>query len=396
MNFLFDHRYLKHTQLLRYSGLLTYILVSIPLLHNFFVPQISLSLSKHLVWMVCYLAFGLAYWLCTRDMGKRSAWPVKLPLLVIMNLAAFGISYSTASGISAILLMVIAGVVPWLLPFWPGLLWAILQYFSLMPAFMQQPGWGWLEAFLQSSLYLGFAGFTFVTSSVAQQQAQAREEQRRLNSELRATRSLLADSSRMAERLRIARELHDLVGHHLTALSLNLEVAQHLVADAAKEHVLQAQSVAKLLLSDVREVVSQLREDDVIDLTQALKTLMEGVPGLNIHLELPPHFSVDDPQRAQVVLRCVQEIITNTVRHSGANHLDLKFERNEQNELTIHARDDGRGANAQFVYGNGLIGMRERLQQVGGKFTLYTSPGKGFQLEVWLPLSFGTSVKIRS
>src|SRR5690606_35509497 len=106
--------------------------------------------------------------------------------------------------------------------------------------------------------YVGFTGFAFVTGLVARQQAQAREDQRRLNAELRATRALLAESVRVNERTRISRELHDLLGHHLTALSLNLEIASHLADGAAREHVGQAQTLAELLLSDVREAVSQL------------------------------------------------------------------------------------------------------------------------------------------
>jgi signal transduction histidine kinase len=226
----------------------------------------------------------------------------------------------------------------------------------------------------------------FVTSVVAKQQAEAREDQRRLNSELRATRTLLAESSRLAERMRISRELHDLIGHHLTALSLNLEVASHLVSGQAQDHVRQAQSVAKLLLGDVREVVSQLRDEDSIDLTQALQNLVEGVPGLAIHLELPPRFSVDDPKRAQVLLRCAQEIITNTVRHAGARNLWLRFERSgDQRQMAIHARDDGRGA-SQVKPGNGLAGMRERLAQYGGRLDIVTAKDQGFALDAWLPL----------
>jgi signal transduction histidine kinase len=149
--------------------------------------------------------------------------------------------------------------------------------------------------------------------------------------------------------------------------------------------VRQAQSVAKLLLGDVREVVSQLREGDSIDLTQALTNLTEGVPGLTIHLELPPRFSVDDPKRAQVLLRCAQEIITNTVRHAGAHNLWLRFERNADRQMAIHAHDDGHGA-IQFRQGNGLAGMRERLAQFGGRLDIVTGKGRGFVLDASLPL----------
>ena len=113
---------------------------------------------------------------------------------------------------------------------------------------------------------------------MARQQAEARDEQRRLNAELRATRVLLAESARVNERTRISRELHDLLGHHLTALSLNLEVAGHLTEGRAQEHVKQAHTLARLLLTDVREAVSQLREGDAIDLGAALLLLAEHVP----------------------------------------------------------------------------------------------------------------------
>jgi signal transduction histidine kinase len=225
----------------------------------------------------------------------------------------------------------------------------------------------------------------FVASMVASQQADAREAQRRLNSELRATRALLAESTRIAERMRIARELHDLVGHHLTALSLNLEVASHLTNEAAAEHVRKAQATARHLLADVREAVSELRQDDAIDLTQALRSLVEGVASLTVHVDMPPRFSVEDPRRAQVLLRCAQEIITNTARHAGASQLWLTFVYVEANVLGLHARDDGRGA-AHFRPGNGLSGMRERLAQFGGSVTVDTASNAGFALTVRLPL----------
>ena len=375
----------NHVQLLRYAGLFTWACVGIPLLRRYWQSEDGYTRIELAGWWLSYLAFGVSYWLVTRDLGKRYHWLLQLPMLLVLNLAAFGIGFFSHSGLSGILLLVIAGVLPWLLPFWVGVVWLILQTFSLVPVFIYRvEGFDWLDALLQSGLYIGFYGFTFVTSLVARQQADSREEQRRLNSELRATRTLLTESSRIGERMRISRELHDLVGHHLTALSLNLEVASHLVSGHAHEHVRQAQSVAKLLLSDVREVVSKLREDDAIDLTEALKALVEGVPGLNIHLHLPPRFAMDDPRRAQVLLRCAQEIITNTLRHANARNLWLRFERDGA-ELAIRARDDGRGA-GDLHQGNGLTGMRERLAQIGGRLNITTARDSGFALDAWLPL----------
>src|SRR5690606_8603905 len=147
---------------------------------------------------------------------------------------------------------------------------------------------------------------------------QAREDQRRLNAELRATRALLAESARVNERTRISRELHDLLGHHLTALSLNLEVAGHMVQGKALEHVNQAHTLARLLLSDVREEVCRLRADIEIYMAPTLQPLVDTADWLLIALEMPTPFLLVDPERAHVLLRCTQEIITNAVRHAQA------------------------------------------------------------------------------
>lgn len=389
----------NHIQLLRYAGLFQYASVGTPFLRYQTLvedmAQKQLPTAYAHLWLACYVVFGIVYWYLTRDLGDNRRTPfrraMQIALLLVLSLTAVAIAWFSQGGIGALLLAVIAVVLPWVLPLRVAVGWMVLQNFSLVPVFasIREPVFSLSDAFLQSSLYLGFIVLAFVTSFVTKRQVEAREEQRRLNSELRATRTLLAESSRLAERMRISRELHDLVGHHLTALSLNLEVASHLVQGQAQEHVRQAQSVAKLLLSDVREVVSQLREGDSIDLTQALRNLTEGVPGLDIHLELPPRFSVDDPKRAQVLLRCAQEIITNTVRHAGARNLWLRFERNADRQMAIHAHDDGHGA-IQFKQGNGLSGMRERLAQFGGQLDIVTAKGQGFALDALLPLE-GTS-----
>ena len=382
----------NHIQLLRYASLFTYACVGIPLLrHDTLVAEMlerGWPAWCYELWLGCYLVFGLVFWFLTHDMGVRHPSRLRrvgqIALLLLLIALSMAIGWLSQSTLSSLLLVVVSVALPWILPVPIGIAWMILQNFFLLPQFASLPGYTLGLAFLQSSLYVGTSALSFFTSLVARQQVDARDEQRRLNAELRATRALLAESSRLGERMRISRELHDLVGHHLTALSLNLEVASHLVGGQALEHVRQAQSVAKLLLSDVREVVSQLREDDNIDLSGALHTLIEGVPGIDIHLDLSPRFTVEDPRRAQVLLRCAQEIITNTVRHAGARNLWLAFERTPVGELAIHARDDGRGS-TRLEHGNGLNGMRERLSQFGGRLDIVTGKDQGFVLDAWLP-----------
>lgn len=184
--------------------------------------------------------------------------------------------------------------------------------------------------------------------------------------------------------MRISRDLHDLLGHHLTALSLNLEVASHLSEGKVQEHVRQAHTLARLLLTDVREAVSQLREDGAVDLTTALRTLVEGVLTPDIQLDMPEPFLVEDPDHANVLLRCTQEIITNAVRHAHADHLWLQFRQSRQ-AIAVHASDDGRGAD-HLALGNGLRGMRERLTQHAGSVDITTARGQGFALTLNLPM----------
>src|SRR5690606_23918728 len=247
--------------------------------------------------------------------GARPAWHDR-GLLLVLTLFALAVSYFNGSGLGSILLMVAAGVIPWLLPAGSGVLLLLLSQLAVLPIYYGVFRMPLFEALMQSLLYGGFSMFIYVTSLVARQQAEAREEQRRLNAELRATRALLAESARVNERTRISRELHDLLGHHLTALSLNLEVAGHLVSGKAHEHVNQAHTIARLLLSDVREAVSRLRTDDAIDMAATLLPLADNVAGLKIMLDMPQPFLLDDPERGHVLLRCTQEIITNAVRHA--------------------------------------------------------------------------------
>lgn len=379
---------LDHNRLLRYTGLFTYLAVGLPFLSNWTsrrLNQLQRPSMTLLVLVASYVIFGALYWLLTRDMTTRRHWGLKLVGLAVMTAAGFLIGWASHSGLAALFVVVMAVVLPQLVPLWVGVGVILVQHLLLVGIFWSFPEFGLAWSVLQSVIYLGITVLAFVVAVVAGQQAEERERQRQLNSELRATRALLAESSRIAERMRISRELHDLVGHHLTALTLNLEVASHLAQLPAAEHVRKAQATAKQLLTDVREVVSELRQDAELDLTHALNTLVEGVPGLRVHLTMPSRFAVEDPQRAQVLLRWVQEVLTNTVRHAHARNLWLRIERTDDGELCLDARDDGRGASS-VEPGNGLNGMRERLAEVGGRLEIPHPQPQGFRLQAWLPL----------
>ena len=102
-------------------------------------------------------------------------------------------------------------------------------------------------------------------------------------------------------------------------------------------------------------------------------------------MDIETPLTLDDPERAHVLLRCTQEIITNAVRHAGARNLWINAGR-AATASSSSARDDGHGADT-FVAGNGLRGMRERLQQYGGDLKIETRPEAGFCLHLTLPAS---------
>lgn len=383
---------LSHTHLLRFAGIYTWALVGLPIILNiWFLPPsrgvdgdgISVPMTA-----LAYFGFGACYWVATGSLGRggrpHAAWNVLL--LLAMNAAAIGVGFYTQTGLGAVLLMIMAGVLPWLARIRVAVLWLVLAHIALVPSFMARDDFNFWESLLQSLFYVGFAAFVLTTAYVARQQAQARDEQRRLNAELRATRALLAESARVNERTRISRELHDLLGHHLTALSLNLEVASHMTEGRAQEHVRQAHTLARLLLTDVREAVSQLRDaSGGIDLAAALRPLADHVPALDIVLEVESPLAMDDPERAHVVLRCTQEIITNAVRHANARQLRIRVWR-EAGAILLEASDDGQGADG-VVPGNGLLGMRERIGQYNGTLDIQTRRGEGFRLRLSIPVT---------
>ncbi len=369
---------------LRYFGLLIWLLAAIPLGLLPMLTKEAPTTQAMLGWWSGAALFLIAFWHPVVRLQQRGALWRRVLVLAVMSVAAFAVSYFTRSGIGSLLAMVVAAMLPWLLPVVLGVAWVVVlaMAFGLWVVFM--PEGSWLLALVFVLMNLGVTLFPFLASLLALKQMQARAELRRVNSELLATQSLLAENTRIAERVRISRELHDLVGHHLTALSLNLEVASHTTSGKAKTHVDQAASVARLLLADVREVVSDLRRDDQVDLREALSMLAGGVPELRIHLDIPEHLSLTDPRRAQILLRCAQELITNTARHASASNLWIALESGDDG-LSLRAHDDGRGAD-DWMPGNGLIGMRERLRELGGRLDIATRPGAGFRVRAWMPL----------
>jgi len=234
---------------------------------------------------------------------------------------------------------------------------------------------------------LVFYLFAYAVARLAVMEQRARQGLAASNAELLATQALLADSVRTAERLRIARDLHDSIGHHLTALNLHLDLADRQLG-GANASLRTARELSRDLLDEVRVVVSTERGEPALDLRQSLRTLCEGVPSPAIRLELADDLLVPSPVTAHALFRCIQEAISNALRHADAGRITVSVGRRGATFVAI-IRDDGRGARGRAP-GNGLTGMQERLQALGGEVRASDAAGGGFQVELSLPAVEGT------
>ncbi len=240
------------------------------------------------------------------------------------------------------------------------------------------------DVVLSTVLYAAFQSFAGLVVLSARREADSRAALAAAHADLRAASTLLEASTRDAERLRISRDLHDVVGHQLTALALELEVASHRVTGDGAEHVIRARGIAKDLLGDVRATVGNLRHE-VNGLESALRDVVGEAPGLDVDLQVEERTPVDQAD-ALVVVRCVQELTTNALRHAGARRLTIRVVA-DSGGVTLDARDDGHGAR-RLELGNGLSGMSERVEHRGGVISFDPGTGgRGFGVTARIPAS---------
>ncbi|MFN3882588.1 MAG: sensor histidine kinase [Nitrincola lacisaponensis] len=247
--------------------------------------------------------------------------------------------------------------------------------------FLQVPAeFAWFNIILFILLNL----FSLYASNRMLEERKAKEINSHLLRELRATQSLLHSTILRDERLRIARDLHDSLGHHLTALSIQLEVASQISLDKAQHHIIKAQSIAQLLLGDVREAVSDIRSSNELDLSCALIALTEDLDILNLQIVIEPDLIVTDARAAEILFHSAKEAITNVLKHSGATHCQLSLIRDrDTGELLLTIEDNGR-VKFPIKPGNGLCGMKERIRTLDGRLILNTDKG-GLNLQIRIP-----------
>ena len=213
--------------------------------------------------------------------------------------------------------------------------------------------------------------------------------------------SQVEELSVMRERNRIAREIHDTLGHALTLLAVQLETATQLEARGdprLHEELLQARQVAKACVTEVRRSVEALRPDEASgdSLQKQLRKLVAACettcPETRITLDLEEATHPLHPEVCLTLYRCAQEALTNIRKHAHATKVLLRLSTSdgEEGQVELTVLDNGQGRESiheQSASGFGLRGMRERVALLDGRLSSGPQPGHGWRVEVVLPLT---------
>jgi two-component system sensor histidine kinase DesK len=232
----------------------------------------------------------------------------------------------------------------------------------------------------------GFAILLSVAIGVANiQQAQ----QKRANAKLRLAQEEVEHLAKIAERERIARDLHDVLGHTLSVIVLKSELASKLFdrdRDRARTEIAEVEQIAREALAEVRQAVRGYRTGSLTEEFAKAQSTLETA-GVRTECDIPQATLARrelSPAQETVLALVMREAVTNVLRHSGAEMCRLRLER-KGDEYRLEVTDDGRGGSG--TEGNGLRGMRERLEALGG--TIERDGSRGMRITATLPLLSG-------
>jgi two-component system, NarL family, sensor histidine kinase DesK len=342
------------------------------------------------------MAFASAFWASMRPQSPPIRQRVALLLAQIL------LGMVTVPD----LLLIISAELPFVLPMRAALAWLAAQSlgFALLAALavdrlnfsitasigtetvpINKAAFPPIEVIFVMDLFTAVAwqAFAFCMGYIAAAERRTRAKLASANAELMSTQQLLAESVRATERLRIARDLHDGLGHYLTALGLHLDLAARQAEGIGGEPIRISRDIARQLLVEVRMAVGAERMAQPIDLRQVLQTLCSGIPTPHVELNFDTRVVISDPSLAQVIFRSVQEAISNAVRHAAASRVEVALS-GDAGGLQAIISDDGIGA-PDLRLGNGLSGMKERVEEYGGRMEVISGIDRGFTVRVWLP-----------
>lgn len=260
---------------------------------------------------------------------------------------------------------------------------------------------GWAVALSGGAVVAAGMAFVVAFTHIAVSERGARQEGERLAAELRAANQKLREYAAQVEELattqernRLAREIHDSLGHYLTVINVQLEAARAVAGSdlpRALAALDKAQSLAREGLGDVRRSVAALRASATEE--RPLPAALEALAAEAQAAGLVTHVTVDGivrplpPPTELTLYRAAQEALTNVRKHARASRVDVRLVYGPDGRVRLSVRDNGVGADpaAEANGGFGLLGLRERLLLVEGGLQVRTAPGEGFVLEVEAP-----------
>jgi signal transduction histidine kinase len=293
------------------------------------------------------------------------------------------------------------------LPQREGLIWIGIITVATSTGAAVHQGWG--ETLPVIPIYA--AGYLFfgVFAQMLAQSDRARRETQQLLKELELAHIQLQEYSARAEELavieernRLAREMHDTLGHRLTVASVQLEGAQRLCESDPERAVTMMSTVREQVreaLTELRGTVATLRSPVEIDLAlrnslRRLARAFEEATGLTVNLMIPEEMQKLPREHRLVLYRGGQEALTNIQRHAGAKQVWLTLMDQDQ-QVVLLVSDDGVGfpTGPSKETSFGLRGLRERVEQLGGNMVLEARPGGGAQLRLSLPVDFESAAE---
>jgi two-component system sensor histidine kinase DesK len=225
-----------------------------------------------------------------------------------------------------------------------------------------------------ASLVSGFSNYLYVRGA-------------RRDAALRLSQAEVQRLATLAERERIGRDLHDLLGHTLSLITLKSELAKRLaLADPARaqQEMEEVERVARHTLAEVRSAVTGLRAGDLAGEIVSARVMLEA-SGIALSAELPDRFDLAPTAEAELAL-VLREAVTNIHRHSSATEARVVITRNGE-EFSMRITDNGCGGLA--AHGNGVSGMRERVRRIGGRLAIESPVRQGTLLAIDLPRAHG-------
>lgn len=367
----------------RLSGVATWLVITVIAI-GLMVSQGSFS-NTHLAISTALCMTYLALWIfATSGSEYGDIQVIKVVATVVLFLNVIAIYFFIPWPFVAIFMVIFSGIMPF--------------YMSIKRAFLLAPLWSlplyliyayyWEQSgmLITAFLFMTFNIFSLVMVNTSKKEREARLETQTANQQLVATQSLLNEAVKQGERVRIARNIHDLLGHHLTALTIHLQVASRQSEGEVKKSIDQCHQLSKLLLSDVREAVSDIRDKSKIDLQASIASILAALPNLQAAVELDENINISDIHTADAIIKCIQESITNTLKHAKGKHMSIKLHYTDpqQQSLSLSIENDGHMP-ATIKEGNGLTGMKERLANIHGSVEFMLKPGK-FLTHISIPV----------